>query len=102
MIETTDSYRYLGIIFHKKREQNRRTWQYMCLGEHIVTKILDRVDAIKQLLDNLVLHIRTYGSEVWYPYTEQLEGDPIDQLLKASQDTNNHMRMPTLDSVGRS
>ena len=60
-----------------------------------------RVDAITQLFDNLVLPILIYGSEVWNPYTEQLEGDPIDQLFKAAQDKNNHMRMPTFNSVSR-
>ena len=63
--------------------RNKRTGQYRCLGEPIVMKIL-RVDAITQLLDNLQLPILTYGSEVWYPYTEQLEGDPIEQLFKSS------------------
>ena len=53
-----------------------------------------------QLLDNLVLPILTYGSEVWYPYTKQLEGDPIEQLFKSSTGYN-HM-MPILNSVGRS
>ena len=42
------------------------------------------MDAITQLFDNLVLPILTYGSEAWYPYTKQLEGDPIDQLFKSS------------------
>ena len=35
-----------------------------------------------QLFDSLVLPILTYSSEVWYPYTEQLIGDPIDTLFK--------------------
>ena len=43
-----------------------------------------RMDATTQLFDNLVLPILTYGSEVWYPYTMQLEGDPTDQLFKSS------------------
>ena len=109
IIETTDSYKYLGIIFHKRgsftnaqdhlTKQANRTAQVLrrtYRNENI------RVDAITQQLDSLLLPILTYGSEVWYPYTEQLEGDPNEQLSKAAQDTNNHMRMPTLNSVGRS
>ena len=51
--------------------------------------------------DNSVLPILTYGSEVWYPYTEQLEAIPLTNFSKAVRDTNNHMRMPTLNSVDR-
>ena len=90
-IETTDSYKYLGIIFHKSEsftnaqdhlaKQANRAAQVLrrtCRNENI------RVDAITQLLDSLVLPILTYGSEVWDPYTKQLEGGPIEQLFKSS------------------
>ena len=78
------------------------------------------MDAITQLFDNLVLPILTYGSEVWYPYTEQLEGDPIDQIfnirtgykqphenahIKFCRQTlgvhNKAMRIPVLAELGR-
>ena len=78
------------------------------------------MDAIKQLLDSLILPILTYGSEVRYPYAEHLTGDPIDTLFKKSTGSkqphenahikfcrqvlgvhNKAMRIPVLAELGR-
>ena len=36
-----------------------------------------------EVSDYLVVHTG-HGSEVWYPYTEQLTGGPVDTLFKNS------------------
>ena len=64
--------------------------------------------------------ILTHGSEEWYPYTEKLEGDPLEQLFKSSTGYkqphekahikfsrqilgvhNKAMRIPVLAELGR-
>ena len=89
LIETTDSYKHLGVIFHKSgnftsaqnhlAKQANKAAQVLgptCRNESI------RVDSITQLFDILMLPILTFGLEVWYPYPEQLTGDPTDTLFK--------------------
>ena len=127
IIETTDSYKYLGIMFHKSRSFTNAQ-DHLAKQANRAAQVLRRtyrnenirVDAITQLLDSLVLPILTYGSEVWYPYTEQLEGDPIEQLFKSSTGYkqphenahikfcrqilgvhNKAMRIPVLAELGR-
>ena len=127
MIETTDCYTYLGIIFYKSGDfgialdhlekqaskavrAHRRTFS----NESVI------VNAITQLFDSLVLPILTFGSDVWYPYTEHLTGDPTDTLFKNSTEGkqphqnahikfcrqtlgvhNRAMRIPVLSKFGQ-
>ena len=87
MIETTDSYKYPGTIFHKSGSQDHLAIQANRAAQvprRTYRNANIRVDAITQLFDNLVLPILTYCSEVRFPYTEQLKGDPIKQLFKSS------------------
>ena len=56
------------------------------------------MDAITQLFDSLVLPILTYGSEVWYPYTKQLTGDPIEGVFLAGLPATHIARLQRIQN----
>ena len=89
--ETTDSYNYFGVICcksgnftiaqdHLSKQANKAIQALI----RTFSNHSNRADATTQLFDTLVLSILTYGLKVWYPYIEQVTGDPIDTLFKHS------------------
>ena len=76
VIQITDQYKYLGVIFHKNgnfdltqdhlNKQGNKATHYLrkaFINENVQT------ETILHLFDMLVHPILTYGAEVWFPYT---------------------------------
>jgi hypothetical protein len=76
IIETTDSYKYLGIMFNKNGSFSTAE-EYLLKNAKKAKHALNRaifkeninMSTVLQLFDSLVLPVATYGSEIWFAYS---------------------------------
>jgi hypothetical protein len=88
IITSTDSYKYLGVMFHKRGDftlaqehlSRQATKAIYSLNKAIKTKHISVLTMVK-LFDNLVAPILTYSSEVWFPYCKDLASKNPQNLI---------------------
>lgn len=99
IINTTDNYKYLGIIFNKrgdmKMAQNHLSRQgskaLHSLKRAVRTKNIS-VPVMAKLFDTLVAPILTFGSEIWLPYCKDIN-------LKDTQNLENNLLEKCITTV---
>ena len=129
IIETVDTYKYLGVIFHS-------SGNFSTASEHLAKQANKASHALRraiykqeinpalvlQLFDSLVYPVATYGAEVWFPFITNLPPHPTDlqrfyddclkgqwaheglhmKFLKSVLGVNKKaMNLPTLSELGR-